>query len=115
MSFPRLKKRRSFLATATSNQRFRCGAFLLQSKQSSQNDEIGFGFTATRRLGKAVQRNRAKRRLKAAVECACQEGYALAQERHVLIARPEIFTLPFNQLVFFLKKGLFSCVKEKTK
>lgn len=115
MAFPRVKKRRSFLVTAASGQRFSCGSFLLQSIENLENGESAFGFTATRRLGKAVQRSRARRRLKAAVELAVQEGCFIKNRTYVFIARPGIFKIPFDHLLSSLKKGLLSFSKEKMK
>jgi len=55
------------------------------------------GFTASRRVGGAVKRNRAKRRMRELVR-----RHAVHFDKQgcdfVLIARPDILNLPFHQL-----------------
>lgn len=56
-----------------------------------------FGFTAGRAVGGAVQRNRAKRRMRAALQQlfdSIQPGWDI-----ILIARPKILDAPWQQLV----------------
>jgi ribonuclease P protein component len=64
-----------------------------------------FGFTATKTLGSAVVRNRARRRLKEAVrlagECHAMEGYD-----YVLIAREGTVQRPFPELIKDLERAL---------
>jgi ribonuclease P protein component len=61
-----LKKRAEFLACARGRKHhFAC--FTLQILQRSDENPARFGFTATKKLGNAVVRNRIKRRLRAAV------------------------------------------------
>ena len=65
-SVTRLKRRREFLAVAATGRRWVTPAFVLQvgpRAAAGQDPEIGLGFTASRRVGKAVARNRARRRL----------------------------------------------------
>ncbi len=63
------------------------------------------GFTVSRKVGNAVQRNRARRRLRAAVEDVMPD---LAREGHdfVVIGRAGTLTRPFPALVGDLKKAL---------
>src|SRR5579862_1922937 len=62
----RLKTRPQFLAAAKGPSR-PSGAVVIQARHRRDNSTaIRFGFTATRRVGGAVERNRAKRRLRAA-------------------------------------------------
>ena len=82
----RLKKRADFLAAAKG---FACakGAVLVQARDRRDGmDRVRIGFTATRRIGGAVQRNRAKRRLREAARAAFP-GLARAGCDYVLIAR----------------------------
>ena len=59
---------------------------------------IGLGLTASRRVGNAVARNRARRRL---VEAARKvlPGAAEPGYNYVLVARPVVLTCPFDQLL----------------
>ena len=63
-----------------------------------------YGFVTGKRLGTAVVRNRAKRRLRAAIgqlHVGLLPGYDI-----VVIARPMVLTQPFNELLRILN-GLF--------
>jgi ribonuclease P protein component len=79
----RLKKRSEFLAVAAANRRWTTPGLVLQARPhthtSHDNDPSGtnlvsdavpvrVGFTATKKIGNAVKRNRARRRLRAAVD-----------------------------------------------
>jgi ribonuclease P protein component len=65
----------------------------------------GFGITATKKLGGAVVRNRAKRRLRALVRDVFPR-HALPGHDHVLIARADSLSLPYAQLRTDLCKAL---------
>jgi ribonuclease P protein component len=72
----------------------------------AQND-LGisrFGFTAGRSLGGAVQRNRAKRRLRAAVQQQLNTIHPGWDT--VLVARPAILEAPWEQVVGSLRQLL---------
>lgn len=82
-----LRKRRSFLAVA-SERKQAAEAFLLQGRRREESPEGGprWGFTASKKTGNAVVRNRAKRRLRALVMAHVddfQPGWD-----YVLVARP---------------------------
>jgi ribonuclease P protein component len=102
-SVTRLKRRREFLAVAASGRRWVTPAFVLQvgpraALAAGDDPEIGLGFTASRRVGNAVARNRARRRLVAATRKvlpgAGEPGY-----NYVLVARPVVLTCPFDRLL----------------
>lgn len=59
----RLKKRREFLHAAKGRKAVRSGV-VIQVNANGTLDQCGAGFTATRKIGNAVIRNRAKRRLR---------------------------------------------------
>ena len=67
-------------------------------------DEPRFGFTITRQVGKAVERNRIRRRLKAAVR-GVGPDHAKRDFDYVLIARRPALTLEFAALVSELTKA----------
>lgn len=108
----RLKRRSEFLAVAATGRRWIAPAFVLQvgrrSQRASSHDatcgEIGLGFTATKRLGNAVARNRAKRRLREAARLLLPDA-ADAGHDYVLVARAEVLTCAFHTLLADLEKA----------
>ncbi|QIE54104.1 ribonuclease P protein component [Pikeienuella piscinae] len=65
----RIRKRRDFLAAARAR-RHTCPGFLLQGRkrgpgEKADPDALRVGFTCSKKVGNAVARNRAKRRLRA--------------------------------------------------
>jgi ribonuclease P protein component len=94
----RLRRRREFVAVAGARCRWVGPAFVLQAGPRGEPTEIGVGFTASRRIGNAVARNRARRRLRAAVRVilpgAAKPGYD-----YVIVARPAILTCPFDLIL----------------
>jgi ribonuclease P protein component len=91
----RLRTRSEFLRTARGSRAGR-SAFTLQAIARDE-PEPGLGLTVTKKTGNAVERNRIKRRLRAAAR-ACERAF---QPRHdyVLVGRREALTLPFATLV----------------
>lgn len=63
------------------------------------------GFTATRKLGGAVIRNRAKRRLRAAARTLLPE-YGIAGRDYVFIARAELLRCSHDSLIRDMKHAL---------
>lgn len=59
----RLKKRREFLYVAKGEKAVRAGV-VIQARRRDGSLHCGVGFTATKKVGNAVIRNRAKRRLR---------------------------------------------------
>jgi ribonuclease P protein component len=101
---PTLKKRRHFLNVRSFGRSWTAESFILQAVvQSSidfEQDAVStsrVGFVVTRKLGKAVIRNRAKRRLREV--CRCNQGLFKGQGiDYVLIARQKVLTASFDQL-----------------
>lgn len=112
-SLPRLVT----LKTRAEFQRIRKGArwatpaFVLEAKErgngggKAAKPEPRFGFTVTRQVGKAVERNRIRRRLKAAVR-SLQKDHARADYDYVLIARRTALDGAFGTLVADLATAL---------
>jgi len=97
----RLKKRADFLRAARGVRRVE-GAVTLETCKTPDGaapaDALRVGFTASRKVGNAVARNRAKRRLRAA---ASQLLPLLGREGHdyVLVARASTGTRVFEALL----------------
>ena len=97
-----LKKRFQFLNAARGTRsagRF----FVLQSAKVNDKD-WGVGYTVTKKTGNSPQRNRIKRRLRAAV-MACNDRF-LDQHDYVLIGRRDALGAPFAKLVERLEAAL---------
>ena len=100
----RLKKRPDFLACA---QALHCarGAVLVQARPRDETPQIRVGFTATKRIGNAVARNRAKRRLREAARLLLPE-LGLPGRDYVFIARGGVTTRPWPRLLDDVKSAL---------
>lgn len=98
----RLKVRAEFLAAARGARSDRRG-FVVQARARGDGGPPRFGFTVTRKVGTAVERNRMRRRLRAAVEAArgARDGCD-----YVVVARRAAISLPFAELVADLSAAL---------
>jgi len=110
----RLRKRSQYLRVAK-GARFHTKGFSLQSGQAEQglgDQEPGvshFGFTVTRKVGTAVERNRMRRRLREALRQASHLAPGLASKPghdYVILARREALHLPFAGLVRDLQTAI---------
>lgn len=102
-----IKKREDFLK-ARNGARSHGRAFVLQAIDRGTDDpQLRFGYTVTRKVGNSVERNRIKRRFRAAVAHLGGEIPAhLAGYDAVIIARRAALTQPFTQLTASLAKAL---------
>lgn len=107
-AFPiqRLKKRAEFLAAAKARAVPR-GAVLVQARDRADGtDLVRLGFTATKRIGGAVVRNRAKRRLREVARLILPELGRPGWD-YVLIGRPQATaSRPFDALQDDLRYAL---------
>ncbi|HDO51448.1 MAG TPA: ribonuclease P protein component [Rhizobiales bacterium] len=97
----RLKKRAGFLRVRN-GRAWRTPALVLQARHNAgetgaQENTARFGFTVTRRLGNAVIRNRARRRLKETARLVAG-AHARPGYDYVVIARQGALTRSFTQL-----------------
>ena len=84
-----LKNRPDFLRAASAR-RQGTGGFLLQARDRADNlTAVRVGFTASKKIGNAVLRNRAKRRMRALVR-QIMPGMAQAGWDYVLVAKPGV-------------------------
>lgn len=112
----RLKKRADFKAAAKGVKvagRLRdCAPFAVQAvrRTAATGDDVArVGFTVTKRVGNAVERNRIKRRLRAAADA--RAGDFVAATDYVLIARRDALTAPFPVLCDGLGAALASAAR----
>jgi ribonuclease P protein component len=110
--FVTLKKRKEFVAITESGKRFVTPSFLLQislahaARDINKADVIRIGYTASKKVGNAVDRSRAKRRLRALVSAIMP--VADATYDYVFVARTLILTRDFADL----KKDLEGALKK---
>lgn len=113
-SVGRLKRRADFLRVAAARRKWAAPGLILQVSaqpeaapdpsgaetipaESILGESIRVGFTASRKVGNAVKRNRARRRLKALVSEMIASGANPGLDL-VLIARPATVDRPFDDL-----------------
>jgi ribonuclease P protein component len=92
---PRLKKRAEFVELAKSKRKAFAKGLGIQADDSES--ELRIGVTASKKVGSAVKRNRAKRRLRAVAQ-EILPYFAEENQDIVLIAKPETITRPYDSL-----------------
>jgi ribonuclease P protein component len=103
----RMKKRAALLAAAKGASAAR-GAVVVQAiARGDGRDVIGVGVTATRRIGGAVVRNRAKRRLREAAR-RLAPLHGRSGHDYVLIARAGTAKRPWARLLDDVESALIS-------
>ena len=109
-----LRHRPDFLKAAAAR-RQGTASFLLQARDRGDDQPAArIGFTASKKIGNAVLRNRAKRRMRAAAHavltCLARPGWD-----YVLVARPAAtVSRPFPDLLADLTSALTSVHRDRT-
>jgi len=98
----RLTKRAQFLDVARGPRAGRSG-FTLQAVQAG-HEEPGIGFTVTKKTGNSPERNRIRRRLRAAAR-ACDTQFQTGYD-YVLVGRRDALTLPFSKVLSDLSSAI---------
>jgi ribonuclease P protein component len=102
----RLTRRAEFLRVAGAKRKWVAPGLILQAAPGAAETAISrVGFTASRKVGGAVTRNRARRRLRAAV-ATLMPLHAASGHDYVLIARAETARRRYADLVGDLETGL---------
>jgi ribonuclease P protein component len=103
-SLERLRRRSDFLAAATGSKVPTAG-FVLQARKRDDGGAGRVGFTVSRKVGTAVERNRVRRRLKEIVRLSGATGLPPGHD-YVLIGRRAALSLPFDQITEDFKRAL---------
>ncbi len=108
-----LTKRSDFVAAA-SGRRFHTERMTLQGRPRGQ-DGLGlrFGLTVTKKVGHATERNRIKRRLRAALHSAAPDDERPGDVDVVVIGRRDILAADFEALIADLRRALTTVTKAK--
>jgi len=93
----RLTRRREFVAAAKQGRRAARDGLVLQALRHEGQAETRLGFTATKKIGNAVARNRAKRRLREVARLGLAASPPAGWDL-VLIARDTTGAMPFDRL-----------------
>jgi ribonuclease P protein component len=93
----RIRHRADFLAAAT-GAKIHVAGFVLQMRERSDRHPPRFGFTVSKKVGNAVERNRVRRRLREIVR-RLPSGRLRPGCDYVLIGRRAAMALPFDRLV----------------
>jgi ribonuclease P protein component len=111
-ALPRLKKRSEFLRVAATGRKSVAPGLILQERVRVRRGEdcgedapIRVGFTVSKKVGGAVERNRAKRRLRAVAEEVLSR-HARGGRDYVLIGRGATLRRPFVALRGDLERAL---------
>jgi ribonuclease P protein component len=92
----RLKQRADFVAAAAGT-KVAAAAFVLQTRERGDARPPRVGFTVSKKVGNAVERNRVRRRLREVVRLTAAE-WMRAGSDYVLIGRRSALTMPFERL-----------------
>lgn len=102
----RLKTRPQFLFVRGGHAERR-KSMVVQARVRSGSEQIGAGFTATKKVGNAVTRNRAKRRLREAAR-ALLPLHGKPGTDYVFIARMDTATIGWQRLLDDMESALIS-------
>ncbi|HEY7231431.1 MAG TPA: ribonuclease P protein component [Pseudolabrys sp.] len=100
----RLRQRADFLA-ASSGIRVPLAAFVLQARNRRDKGPARFGYTVSKRVGNAVERNRVRRRLREVVRLSAATRVRDGHD-YVLVGRRAALDRPFGQMTQDLEAAL---------
>ncbi len=92
----RLRQRADFLAAA-SGIKVPATSFVLQLHKRADRGPVRFGFTVSKKVGNAVERNRVRRRLREIVRLSDQDRMQSGHD-YVLVGRRAALSQPFDRL-----------------
>jgi ribonuclease P protein component len=100
----RLRQRADFLAAA-SGIKAPAAAFVLQARNRRDQGPARFGFTVSKKVGNAVERNRVRRRLRVIVRLSTANRLRAGHD-YVLVGRRAALNLPFGKMTQDFERAL---------
>jgi ribonuclease P protein component len=103
----RLKRRADFRVAgqATGVTRAQAGVFVLQARARAQAGPARIGFTVSKQVGNAVERNRVRRRLRELVRLAAPAALRAGHD-YVVIGRRAALRASFSEMIKELDRAL---------
>ena len=93
----RLRQRADFLAAAAGS-RAPVSGFVLQALNRRKDGPVRVGFTVSKKVGNAAERNRVRRRLREMVRLSSRAAVQPGHD-YVLVGRRTALDLPFDRLI----------------
>ena len=100
----RLRQRADFLAAASGIKAL-AAAFVLQARSRRDQGPARFGFTVSKKVGNAVERNRVRRRLREIVRLSTANRLRAGHD-YVLVGRRAALNLPFGKMTQDFERAL---------
>jgi ribonuclease P protein component len=100
----RLRKRADFVAAA-SGIKVPAATFVLQARDRRDRGPVRVGFTVSKKVGNAVERNRVRRRLREVVRLNSQAALRPGHD-YVLVGRRAALSADFSQLTVEYERAL---------
>ena len=102
MKLQTLKKRKDFVLSNKFAKKIFCKNFIIQkyTNLDDKNAYLKFGFTASKKIGNAVSRNRAKRRMRSLIGKLVKEEVTCFDNKssYVFVAKSSLNKTPFINL-----------------
>jgi ribonuclease P protein component len=93
----KLRRRRDFVA-ASAGAKAPTAGFVLQERRRGDEAPARVGFTVSKKVGGAVERNRVRRRLREVVRLTAARNLRAGSD-YVLVGRSTALQMPFSRLV----------------
>ena len=100
----RLRKRADFVAAA-SGDKAHAAAFVLQARKRHEEGPVRVGFTVSKKVGNAVERNRVRRRLREMVRLT-QAARMEPGHDYVLIGRSVALSVPMDHMIEDFRRAM---------
>mgnify|MGYP001296455199 CR=1 FL=1 len=112
-SITSIKKRSTFLYVRDKGRSIHSNSFVIQILEDNKlNESIAIGYTASKKLGNAVTRNKAKRRMRELARKVISK-YGKINFYYVLIAKIPLLKMPFKDLEIELERKINDFKKNK--